>query len=43
MLIIAINLGFVNRLETKAYNTKDITPNKQLDDSLEALRFVTYI
>ena len=43
-MIIANNLGFVNQLETRAYNTKDITPNKKLNDSgQEALRFVTYI
>ena len=43
-MIIANNLGFVNQLETRPYNTKDITPNKKLNDSgQEALRFVTYI
>ena len=28
-MIIANNLGFVNQLETRAYNTKDITPLHQ--------------
>ena len=43
-MIIANNLGFVNQLETRAYNTKDITPNKKLNDSgQEALRSIRYL